>query len=115
MSRFGLFASATIALVALTGAANAASFNCNGRLSATEGAICGNPQLSHMDSEMAGLYFRDLNSTIQSYGPHHRYTNQFRSGQVFWMNSRNGCNANYNCLWTMYNDRIAELRSDIGQ
>ena len=104
-----------IALTALAGPADAASFRCGGRLTATEATICGNSELSQLDSQMASLYFQVLNSTISSYGPHHRYTNQFRSGQVFWLSSRNGCGANFNCLWTMYTNRIGELRSDIGQ
>ena len=104
-----------IAMSALTGAADAASFNCGGKLTKTEAAICHNSQLSHLDSKMAGLYHQVLNSTISSYGPHHRYTNQFRSGQVFWLSSRNGCGGNFNCLWTMYMNRIGELQSFVGQ
>jgi len=103
MSRIVILAAGVLAVLATTGNANAASFNCNAHLSYTEKTICDNPGLSSADETMASIYFNVLNSA-----PHGaRYAIQRQ--QVRWLGARNECGANVRCLRTAYDRRIQLL------
>jgi uncharacterized protein len=91
---------ATCAFAALAPAADAASFRCSGRLTATEAAICGNGQLSRLDSEMASTYFRAINAVSPA------LRKRLQRDQVQWLGSRNACGGNAGCLTALYNDRL---------
>jgi uncharacterized protein len=93
--------SVAFALTLLAPGAQAASFNCYGRLTVTEAVICANPGLSSLDSQMAQAYRKSLKF----------YGNYVKNTQVAWLRSRNGCGANVGCLRRSYNDRIGSLRN----
>ena len=99
------FAAAVIATMAFVPAANAASFNCYGRLTVTEAVICQNPGLSNLDSQMAAVYFGNLNASPKSVRP------SMRAEQAGWLRTRNGCGANIGCLRSTYKGRIDYLQS----
>jgi uncharacterized protein len=103
MTRIASLVAGAIAVVALSGAAHAASFNCHGRISYTERTICDNPGLSAADNQMASLYFSVYNNA----GPGLRPAIQHQ--QIRWLGWRNRCGANVGCLWTAYNRRIQNL------
>ncbi len=100
------FAAAVIAMTALAPTANAASFNCNGRLTVTEAVICQNPGLSSMDSQMASQYYSTLNSLPRG------ARSSLRGEQLGWLRARNGCGANVGCLATMYRQRMGDLQNN---
>ena len=103
MTRIGLITSAAVALLALTGAANAASFRCAGNLTYTEAAICDNPELSRLDSVMAGDYFQKLHHS------HGTTRARLQADQITWLGARNGCQANVDCLTQTYAARIQDI------
>jgi uncharacterized protein len=88
-----------LAFTAFASAASAASFNCYGRLTITEAAICANPQLSSLDSQMAKAYRKSFRA----------YGNFVKSTQLPWLSSRNACGSNVACLRASYNERIGSL------
>lgn len=102
--------SLTIAL-ALTGMmepvqqASAASFNCAAAgLGKTEQTICGDPEVSALDSKLGSLYAlaRSKASDADKAG--------LITTQKAWISRRNQC-ADTGCLANVYNARIAELSS----
>jgi uncharacterized protein len=94
------FTIATCAFSALAPAANAASFRCSGRLTSTEAAICGNGQLSNLDSQMASTYFSAINAVSPA------LRKRLQRDQVQWLGSRNACGGSVGCLKALYNDRL---------
>ena len=105
MKKLLAFAAAAFAAAAFVPAAQAASFNCYGRLTVTEAVICQNPGLSNLDSQMASVYYGNLNASPRNI----RYA--LRNEQAGWLRARNGCGANVSCLRSMYQGRIADLSS----
>ena len=98
--------SIAIALMTLPNIAQAASFNCSSKkLNYSERAICDNEYLSGLDSEMAQLYRQVLSNMG---GQQQR---RFVNSQNIWIRSRNGCRADISCLETVYERRIAYLRT----
>jgi uncharacterized protein len=107
MIRSAMLASATavaLSLLAMSGSANAASFNCSkSGLTYTEASVCDNGRTSHLDSVMARGYFRDLRHT---YGwERHRII----ANQINWLHDRNACGADVRCLNQLYKARIQDL------
>ena len=98
-------AATAAALAAFAPAAQAASFNCYGRLTVTEQVICQNPGLSNLDSTMASIYYGNLSASPRS------VRSALRSEQLAWLRARNGCGASVGCLRSMYQQRIGDLQS----
>ena len=96
---------AAVAMVVLAPASQAASFNCYGKLTNTERAICGNGNLSNLDSIMASRYFQAIGAV--SYG----VRKGLQRDQVRWLGSRNACGGNVGCLTALYNDRLSQMDS----
>ncbi len=101
MKKMFALAAAALTCAALAPSANAASFNCYGRLTVTEAVICQNPGLSSLDSQMAKAY----RISFRAYG------NFVKNTQVAWLRSRNACGANVGCLRAAYNERIGTLHN----
>jgi uncharacterized protein len=80
--------------------AYAASFNCNNASTCTEEVICQTPELSQMDSEMSNLYFK-LQDDSSRNGARHLLESQRE-----WLESRDSCSCNANCLVGHYRGRI---------
>ena len=74
---------------------SAASFDCNKATTATEIAICGDPELSALDEEMAEAWMR-LDGQVS------------RSNQIQWLIERDACRTK-KCLVSVIEERIDYL------
>ena len=101
-----LAAAATMA--ALSAPAGAASFDCSKARAPDEIAICDNPALSALDSEMGGLWFAysQIPFLMGMSG------NRQDEARAF-LETRAACGANVSCLTSAYQQRIAALREGI--
>ncbi len=97
------------AMLMVPTAANAASFNCAAAKTPTEHAICDNPQISTLDEQTAGLYFRIISS-----GAPAGLVSQVKSSQVNFLAQRNACGAGYDCLISAYTSQIMYLKNVAG-
>ncbi len=102
---------AIAAALCLPAAANAASFDCAKAATPTEHAICDNPQLSHLDDQTSGLYYTLISNG--SLTP--AQVSQVKSQQVKFLQQRNACGANYNCLVSAYTAQIMYLNAVSGK
>jgi uncharacterized protein len=109
MMRIGLaFAIMFAALALLPAPATAASFDCARARKTDEVAVCRNPHLSALDSEMGGLWYAYSRVPMLMGGNGDRMD----EAQAF-LARRAACGARLPCLAAAYRDRIAELRLDI--
>jgi len=93
---------------ALAAPAGAASFDCNKAAAPDEIAICANPDISALDSEMGGLWF------AYSQIPFLMGMSGARQDEArAFLQSRAACGANVACLRTAYHQRIATLKQQI--
>ncbi len=76
---------------------HAASFDCGVARTPVERAICSNPSLGALDSQLADLY-RAVREAE-------------RDSQRAWLRQRNECGGDVACLTRQYNERIAQLRA----
>lgn len=106
--RLFLFSGLIAASLSIPAATQAASFDCSKASAADEVAICDNPDLSAMDSEMAGLWYgyKALPLLMGASGNRQDEANAF-------LKTRAACGANVSCLQAAYTQRIATLKSDI--
>lgn len=99
-----------IALLFAFGGAPAlgASFDCGKVRMPDEKAICTNPALSSLDSEMAGLFFAydKVPMYMGGNGARHDAAEEFLA-------KRSACGGDVACLTTAYDERIKDLRSNI--
>lgn len=100
---------AIIGLLATPG--HAASFNCGAAATPTEHAICDNPQLSKLDEQTAGMYETMISNGSLSTSQVH----QVKEAQVAFLQKRNSCGANYDCLVSAYTDQMMYLKEMSGQ
>ncbi|MDQ8730553.1 hypothetical protein [Bradyrhizobium sp. LHD-71] len=86
----------------------AASFDCRQARYPDEIAICNNPGLSELDTEMGALWFsyRSFPFMMGASGARQDEARQFLS-------DRRQCGANVACLRDIYRDRIDELKDGI--
>jgi len=96
------------AALLLPAQAQAASFDCARATKADEIAICRNPQLSMLDSEMGGLWYAWSRVPMLMGGNGARMD----AAQAF-LARRAGCGRNVACLTAAYRARIEELHRDI--
>lgn len=106
---------ATAVLLAGTlsvGVSHAASFDCTKASTPTEHAICDNPQLSSLDEQTAGLYY-----TLISGGAPQATASvaDVKKQQEAFIQKRDQCGANYNCLIDAYTAQIMYLKAASGQ
>jgi uncharacterized protein len=102
---FALFAASALA-VTLT-PAKAASFNCAHAILAAEEAICGNSNLSRLDEQTAGMYFIIVGS-----GAPQATINQVKASQRKFIEQRNACGTNIDCLVDAYTSQIMFLKNE---
>lgn len=81
----------------------AVSFDCKKAASPSEKAICGDSQLSNLDTLLVEAYKKVLATSTNS--------NAIRKGQRDWLAERNTCLGNVDCLKQSYNERLSYLRS----
>ncbi len=83
--------------------ARAASFNCNEAAAPSEFAICGDPQLSALDSQIGVAYDQRLARDPS-----------IRQIQRGWLKARNaGCGKDRTCLRLLMTDELGWLRSGL--
>jgi len=95
-------------LAALASPAAAASFDCSKAAAPDEIAICANPGVSALDSEMGGLWF------AYSQIPFLMGMNGNRQDEAHaFLATRAACGADVACLTSAYHARIATLKQQI--
>lgn len=89
--------------------AQAASFDCTKAKAADEVAVCGNAELSELDTEMAALWFAFGRFPVGGMGE-----SQIRreEAQAF-LHDRGACGGDVACLSRAYRARIAALKANI--
>ena len=92
-------------------AAEAASFDCSRAATPTEHAICDNPQLSSLDDQTAGMYYTMISNGSLSPAK----VSQVKAAQASFLQKRNTCGANYNCLIDAYTAQIMYLKAEAGE
>ena len=102
---FVLFSAAALAVPLAP--AKAASFNCAHAILAAEEAICGNENLSRLDEQTAGMYFIIVGS-----GAPKATVNQVKASQRKFIEQRNACGTNINCLVDAYTSQIMFLKNE---
>jgi uncharacterized protein len=97
-----------VLLVSLPLKAEAASFDCAKAAKPDEIAICTNPDISALDSEMGGLWFafRKVPMLMGSNGA------RMDDAQNF-LQARAACGGNLSCLRPLYHARITALQQGI--
>lgn len=91
----------------LTTNAVAASFKCNGKLSASEKIVCKDPALSALDDRLAASWQRAKDTTLDPAALEAARTHQ-------WLWRQHHC-SDAACVKTWYERRIAELDADYEQ
>ncbi|HMN87610.1 MAG TPA: hypothetical protein PKA74_16720 [Bauldia sp.] len=89
------------------GTAAAAAFDCAKASTATEYAICDNPEISTLDEQMTGLYY----TLVSSGWLKPAQLNKVKTDQNKFLSRRNSCGANYQCLVDAYTDQTTALRT----
>jgi uncharacterized protein len=95
--------SASMAAVPAT-AQTLPSFDCRKAASPTEKAVCADSNLAKLDRQLATLW----RSTIQAYMDEQQIA-QMKLDQRHWMEARNACAANVECIGRTYHDRLSRL------
>ena len=94
--------------ILLPGPAHAASFDCARARAPDEAAICANPRLSALDSEMGGLWYAYSRVPMLMGG------NGDRGDEArAFLARRRACGANIACLTAAYRARIEALHRGI--
>jgi uncharacterized protein len=101
-------ASFFLGLALLPAPTHAASFDCARATKADEIAVCRNPRLSELDSEMGGLWYAYSRVPMLMGGNGARMD----EAQAF-LARRAACGRNVSCLTAAYRARIDELHRDI--
>lgn len=89
-------------------AASAAGFDCSKAASPDELAVCNNPQLSALDSEMTGLWYAYSRVPLLMGMSGNRHDD----AEAF-LARRRACGGDIACLTRAYDERIAVLRKQI--
>lgn len=96
------------ALLLPAAAATAAGFDCSKAASPDELAVCANPQLSALDSEMTGLWFAYSRVPLLMGMSGNRHDD----AEAF-LARRKACGSDIACLAKAYDERIAMLQKQI--
>ena len=85
----------------------AASYDCSKASTATEHAICDYPELSALD-DLMGQTYRLAKTSANWMTPQ-----QLRNTQKAWMQQRNRCGDNFDCLRSSYVQRLEEVSDGV--
>jgi uncharacterized protein len=99
---------AALAGIGLATPAHAASFDCAKAQAPDERAVCADPALSALDSEMGGLWFAYSRLPMLMGGNGNRHD----EARAF-LTSRAACGADAPCLTALYQSRISTLKQQI--
>lgn len=107
MNRLALLVLTSVTLASIV-PARAASFNCAKANAPDEIAICGDPELSERDTEMAALWFA-YNKVPMLMGANAAR----RDAASDFLKLRTACGSDVACLGRVYHARITALRAEI--
>lgn len=93
-------------LVVLPPPASAASFDCRKASIAAEKVICGNANLSQLDTRTSGMYFTILGNDL----PPSKLA-QVKNTQHRFLTTRNACGYDVNCLVDAYTSQMMYLKN----
>jgi uncharacterized protein YecT (DUF1311 family) len=93
-------------LLAAAPRTRAASFDCAKAATPTEKLICGDPELSQLDGQLAETYRRELDDAFDP--------NKLRAKQHMWLRTERDACADAACLKKVYAQRIAALTARPG-
>jgi len=98
----------TISALSFAAPAHSASFDCSQAKAPDEIAICNNPDLSALDSEMGGLWYAYnlLPFLMGESGNRH-------DEAVAFLHTRGQCGSDVSCLTGAYQTRISTLQQDL--
>jgi uncharacterized protein len=97
---------ASCGVLGMTCMSGAASFNCQQASLPAEKTICANSNLSHLDEQTAGMYF-----TIVGSGASAATVADVKSSQEKFVQARNACGANLDCLVDAYTSQMMFLKN----
>lgn len=97
---------AAVALILSTSPSVGASFNCQHAFLAAEEAICTNANLSRLDEQTAGMYFIIIGS-----GTKPATLKEVKASQRSFVEKRNACGADINCLVDAYTSQMMYLKN----
>ena len=104
----GFMSALVLAVAALVGAANAASFDCRKARTPDEVAVCADPLLSELDEIMADFYrrFRHYTENFDNaMGLQAQLVDEARD----FLRRRAACGSDVRCLEEVYRQRIRQL------
>ena len=108
MLKYPMFFSAMLLFsIGFSDVSIAASFNCNKASTATEHTICDYPELSALD-DMIGKAYRLAKASADWMTPQ-----KLKNTQRAWMQSRNRCGDNFECLRDSYIRRLEEISDGV--
>jgi uncharacterized protein len=90
------------------GSAEAAGFDCAKAASPDERAVCADPQLSSLDSEMTGLWYAYSKVPMLMGGNGERQTEAEQ-----FLATRRQCGSDTACISRAYAARITQLQNDV--
>jgi uncharacterized protein len=90
--------------------AQAASFDCSRAIEPDEVAVCANPHLSQMDTEMGALWYSYSKMPMLMGASGAR-----QDEATAFLRRRAACGADVGCLRQVYRARIGQLKQDIAQ
>ena len=93
--------------VGVVSVGKAASFDCNKATTETEIAICNDPELSALD-EVMGQAYRLAKISANWMTPQ-----ELRNSQKAWLQQRNRCGDNFDCLRNSYVQRLEEVSDGV--
>lgn len=102
-----LTAAAGMTLAITPPPAIAQSFNCAHAVLPAETAICGNANLSRLDEQTTGMYFLIVGS-----GAPATTVALVKTQQGKFLETRNACGADIDCLVSAYTDQIMFLKNE---
>lgn len=103
-----LVLAALAGLYLMPDSAEAAGFDCSKATAPDERAVCADPQLSSLDSEMTGLWYAYSKVPMLMGGNGERQT----EAEEF-LATRRQCGADTACIGRAYSARISQLQNDI--
>ena len=99
-----LHAAPLLSISARAAAREQPSFDCHKAASLSEKTICANAALSHLDFQLSRTWKKLLDAFSDS-----GQSPRLKADQRTWMERREGCGADSDCIAKLYRDRLAAL------
>jgi uncharacterized protein len=110
MRTLGLAVLLLLLCASMQRSAHSAGFNCSGSLQPDEEAICADDNLSKLDDDLNEEY-KNLLSSFEGRNYQHERIESERKVQRAFLLDRRACRADADCIKSLYERRIADLRT----